>query len=466
MSGNAARLIAAAGRGDAGAVSTALRPRSARVNMADEHGWQAVHEAALAGHCQVLSQLLAARASVEAVSQRGQPLHAAAAGGQLKAAALLLEHHADLDAPEAGGLRPLHLAALGGKSEMVKALVSHRAQLDARNNDDSQALHLAANAGHGAMIATLLDLGTSAEESAKCGMRALHFAAHAGREEATMLLLDRGAHIDARTGDGFDLEPLHLAARGGHAKVAALLLDRGARLDARAKHGLLPVALATTGKHEECAQLLRDAGAIDAACVEARQERDRCMDVLAMPHLTRAMELCAQLQLPRRAAEIAVEASLTEFRLGHWEECARLCRQVLAAKPPVAGTADVKDRFREALQNIKDPPAQLPPMRAVAPSHGLAARDSEVEPGGAAGTADSAADFLAPGDLSPSLMVECLRRRVSALETERDDALAALEEQAAEHAAELAAAREEAAELRQRCERLEAERDATAIKGV
>jgi len=351
---------------------------------------------------------------------------------QLSALAMLLEHRARVDAQETTGLQPLHIAVLSGKNEMVSQLLKLRAQADARGQDTSQPIHLGSNAGHIAVVKTLLDQDSivDVESKASSAMQPLHFAALTGHVEMTSLLLERTAHIDGRTIEG--LEALHLAVRGGHVSVTTLLLDRGARFDTYAKTGVRPCDVALDGNHHECGSLLKDAA--DAICLRRRalDEQGRLIDLAAVETFKAAREKCESLQLHRLAAEIAAEESFSEFRLERWQECVGVCRLALSAKPPLSSTGELKLRFREALENIKNPPKRE--QKSTEPLID-ATEFSMFKIGPVMEEANSPTD------------IDALRRCIVEVTAERDNALAIVEEQAAE----LAALRMQLAELRSKC---------------
>lgn len=101
--------VAAAGRGGKGAAAPSalaplLRCYRSHVDARDVDGTTALHAAAQAGACAVVTQLLDARADVGAPTPHGETaLHCAAADGHAAVASLLIERGADVQAATRGG---------------------------------------------------------------------------------------------------------------------------------------------------------------------------------------------------------------------------------------------------------------------------------------------------------------------------------------------------------------------------
>jgi len=65
------------------------------------------------------------------------------------------------------------------------------------------------------------------------------------------------------------------------------------------------------------------------------------------------------MKLPRRAAEVAAQASACELAMGRFQECVQLCRAALEVRPPLPCQSVVKERMRNALLGIKSGPAAV-----------------------------------------------------------------------------------------------------------
>src|SRR5690606_12871538 len=120
--GGSPPLLAAAGGDDDDVAGEALLLRhKAKVDARDARGRSALHEAALAGHVEIMAALLDARADADARDAGGRsPLHEAASGGHLAALDLLVEQ-ADVHAVDGEGRNALHLLGLGDSGSAALA---------------------------------------------------------------------------------------------------------------------------------------------------------------------------------------------------------------------------------------------------------------------------------------------------------------------------------------------------------
>ncbi|MHC4407098.1 MAG: ankyrin repeat domain-containing protein [Planctomycetota bacterium] len=225
-------------------------------------GADPLHEAAASGDLDRIRQLVDHGADIDARYGGGTPLHRAILERQEAAAALLIETGADVDAVGDFGRTPLHIVALRGLGAIADLLIAEGATVDARDQENVTPLGLAVAKG---------DMAVAAEATA------LHGVAHAGNpdhhREITELLIAKGAEVDASTRrerntplhmaavlgnfavadvlvasganvaarDAFDHQPLHNAAMAGNVKVVELMIDSGADVSARDDLELTPL---------------------------------------------------------------------------------------------------------------------------------------------------------------------------------------------------------------------------------
>ena len=144
-------ILSAARAGDEDAVAAVLSIDSRLTRSVDADGWTPLHLAAHYDHAAVVTTLLANSADVHARSQntmKNQPLHAAAAGRATRAARVLIDAGADVNATQVAGYTPLHAAAHSGNRELVVLLLERGANVDVLTDDGRTPLALAEAAGH------------------------------------------------------------------------------------------------------------------------------------------------------------------------------------------------------------------------------------------------------------------------------------------------------------------------------
>lgn len=152
-------VFEAAAVGDAARLRELVRLDPGAVHGFTPDGWTPLHLAAFFGRADAVDVLLAAGASVRAVSRNHEgnmPFHAALAGrGAGRISTVLLARGADVDAPDAGGHTALHHAAFHDDVGLVNAILAHGADATARNRDGKTALAIAEERGHTAVARRL-----------------------------------------------------------------------------------------------------------------------------------------------------------------------------------------------------------------------------------------------------------------------------------------------------------------------
>jgi ankyrin repeat protein len=157
-------LLAAAGteEDDAAGVQLLLKQK-AKVDARDAHGRSALHEAAYAGHGEIVEALLAAGADAAAADRLARtPVLEAARGGRLAVLERLLAQLpkggvTEAAAVDAHGRGALMLAAMSENATpaLIERLLSLGLDPDARDFDDKRAIDRAAEAGRWALVAAL-----------------------------------------------------------------------------------------------------------------------------------------------------------------------------------------------------------------------------------------------------------------------------------------------------------------------
>lgn len=165
----------------------------------------------------------------------GNALTASAYDGTVSILQLLIQHGADLNAPEG---YPLQTAAANGHTEMVKVLLSRGANPNgfSKGFADGTPLQAASVAGNVDIARLLLDRGANPDYGAGEFHNPITVAAYHGYGELLELLLSRGANPNVFGGsDG--TTPLINASATLPAKYVSLLLQHHARVDQKDPDG-------------------------------------------------------------------------------------------------------------------------------------------------------------------------------------------------------------------------------------
>jgi ankyrin repeat protein len=177
--------------------------------------------------------------ALSSAAERDTRLAEAAMKRDAAAVRVLLEQHADVNAPGPDGTPALHWLVRVDDLDSARLLV--RAGADARraNRYGVTPLSLACSNGNADMIRLLLDAGASPTAADPQGETSLMTAARAGRLDAVQLLLDRGAGVDAKD-PAFQQTALMIAVRENHPDIVRLLVDRHADVNAKTRTGRTP----------------------------------------------------------------------------------------------------------------------------------------------------------------------------------------------------------------------------------
>ena len=154
-------VAGAAERGDRTRVLQLIASK-ADVNSSQGDGTTALHWAAAKEDLEMTKALLAAGASVKAVTREGlmTPLMMAAMSGSAPVLDALLRAGADPDIAKSNGTTPLMLAAAAGKVDAVQVLLDRGAKPNSREGSHGQtALMFAAGTGRADVIRLLLTRG-------------------------------------------------------------------------------------------------------------------------------------------------------------------------------------------------------------------------------------------------------------------------------------------------------------------
>jgi len=129
--------------------------RGEKISQVDADGDSALHYAAIYNRERAALVLIDAGAPINAKAKDGNtPLHSAAAWGSEAILENLLSHGANVRASNNEGKTPLHRAALSGQVSNAKKLVKAHANVNALDLNKRSPLHLAVLAGEGSVKTT------------------------------------------------------------------------------------------------------------------------------------------------------------------------------------------------------------------------------------------------------------------------------------------------------------------------
>lgn len=117
--------------------------------------------------------------------QDESPLMMASLKGQTQIVRKLIARDADVNKP---GWAPLHYAATGGHLEIMALLLEHHAFIDAQSPNKTTPLMMAAHYGSPQAVKLLLEAGADTAMRNELGLTAIDFANRANRTDAANLI--------------------------------------------------------------------------------------------------------------------------------------------------------------------------------------------------------------------------------------------------------------------------------------
>jgi ankyrin repeat protein len=226
--------IVDAARGRDAAAVRKLLAKGADPNTKRADGATALHWAAHWDDVELVRDLLAGGANVDATTEYGlTPLALSAENGTNASGdivELLLQKGANPNLLRASGETVLMTAAFAGNVKAVEALLARGANPNAKEKVKGQtALMWAASEGHLDVTRALLAHGAEVDARSMRESTALHLTARQGRIDMVRLLLDAGADINAKAAD--KSTALVVAVIRGHVDLAHFLLNAGAQVE-------------------------------------------------------------------------------------------------------------------------------------------------------------------------------------------------------------------------------------------
>ncbi|XP_033000968.1 ankyrin repeat and SOCS box protein 3 isoform X3 [Lacerta agilis] len=201
------------------------------VDVPDNRGWMAIHEAAFHNAAECLKLLIRAAPSdsyIRSKTFEGTcPLHLSAGRGSLECVAILLESGADPNELTNDASTPLFLAVQNGHVDVIKLLLQQGANINGPHCwSEWNSLHQAAFQNYPEILKLLLNKGAKKECVDDFGITPLFVAAQYGKLESLRILISYGANVNCKAKDR--ATPLFIAAQEGNDECTELLLSRGA----------------------------------------------------------------------------------------------------------------------------------------------------------------------------------------------------------------------------------------------
>ena len=241
------------------------------INGVDDEGWTPLHLAAQEGHLDIVKHLVEKGANFRASSKTGRtPLHMCSSCGHVGILEYLLssaKQHVDpkemdhvVNCTDKRKWTPFHSACNKGHLKAAKILRQYEAKIDAKISIGRNALHLSCFNGHKSIAEFLLQEKINLRDEDEEGWTALHLAAQEGKIDVVRLLLSKGADPNIKAKNG--RIALHLAAMHGHSNVVKLLVNCGSLVDVQDNFRWTPLHSACNNCHTDTVRILLRHGAI------------------------------------------------------------------------------------------------------------------------------------------------------------------------------------------------------------
>ncbi|KAK1613485.1 hypothetical protein BDP81DRAFT_336975 [Colletotrichum phormii] len=224
-------------------------------------GLNSVHLAALNGHDEVLSRLLASDdTALNSRDGTGQtPLIWGSFEGRQKTVQMLFDKGADVNARGGPYGNALKAASYRGHDNIVQMLLDKGADVNAQGGYYGNALQAASYRGHDNIVQMLLDKGADVNAQGGTYGNALQAASEGGHNNIVQMLLDKRADVNAQ--GGYYGNALQAASYRGHDNIVQMLLDKGAYVNAQGGYFGNTLQAVSYRGHDNIVQILLDKGA-------------------------------------------------------------------------------------------------------------------------------------------------------------------------------------------------------------
>ena len=196
------------------------------VNVADKHGWAAVHFSAQSGNCQLVAYFAEMGTDVHLKTNDGSNcLNIAAYQGHLNLCKMLIDKHkVDLHLTDNDGWTALHCSARSGNYDLVAYFTEMGTDIHLKTNYGSNCLHTAALKGHLKLCKYFLEIHSfDVQMEDNGGRTALHNSAINGSFDLFLYILGKGSEIYCKTKNMENV--LHFSAKNGHVDISKFVLE-------------------------------------------------------------------------------------------------------------------------------------------------------------------------------------------------------------------------------------------------
>ncbi|XP_077200720.1 death-associated protein kinase 1 [Paroedura picta] len=232
-----------------------LHANKCPLDIRDKSGETALHVASRYGHVDVVQYLCSIGANPNFQDKEEEtPLHCAAWHGYYLVTKALCKAGCNVNAKNKEGETPLLTASARGYYDIVECLAEHGADLDATDKDGHIALHLAVRRCQMEVVKILIRHVCCIDFQDRHGNTPLHVACKDGNVPIVMALCEANCNIDIT--NKYGRTPLHLAANNGILEVVRYLCLSGANVETITSDGKTAEDLARAEQHELVASLL------------------------------------------------------------------------------------------------------------------------------------------------------------------------------------------------------------------
>ncbi|MFL6618268.1 MAG: ankyrin repeat domain-containing protein [Povalibacter sp.] len=252
----AAALIHAVRSGDVMKARTLLRPSDANTPLPDGSTLLAW---AVESQGPDMVRLLLDRGAKPNAPQTLSPLLVACQNGDAAIVNMLLDAHADVNAPDRDGITPVSVCAGSASNEIMKRMIAAGADVEHADSNGQTPIMWAAAKGRVENVQLLMENGASINRATQHGFTPLFFAIKSGNPNVPIAVMNAGGSPDYIAPDG--TSAVQLAIYQKAYDFAARLIERGANLTIFDRNGRQLLHAAIDANQPSLVELLLAKGA-------------------------------------------------------------------------------------------------------------------------------------------------------------------------------------------------------------